>query len=135
MPSCKVTAQWVGSPYFVPAEFECRCGCKGMPKNELIRKMVQLRAAIGRPIVITSGYRCPNYNAHVSNSGEDGPHTRGLAADVRTRGPAALELIKEAINLGFTGFGIAQKGARRYVHLDLVQPGDEQILRPMIWSY
>ena len=35
------------------------------------------------PLQITSAYRCPSHNDSVSSTGMAGPHTTGLAVDIR----------------------------------------------------
>ena len=50
------------------------------------------RAKYGRPIVITSGYRCAKLNAAVGGVPKS-YHTKGMAADIR------IDNIKDAYNL------------------------------------
>jgi zinc D-Ala-D-Ala carboxypeptidase len=94
----------------------------------------QLRSAYGKPMPITSGYRCPKHNAAVSNTGGDGPHTTGRAADIGVRGSDAKRLLSEALKLGFTGIGINQKGNARFIHVDDL-PNGATCPRPTVWSY
>jgi uncharacterized protein YcbK (DUF882 family) len=95
-----------------------------------------LRDALGKPMRISSAYRSAEHNAKISSTGANGPHTTGRAIDVVISGSAAVELIRYATALGFTGIGISQKGdhARRFIHLDNLAdaPGRP---RPWIWSY
>jgi uncharacterized protein YcbK (DUF882 family) len=95
-------------------------------------KIVQLRRQLGFPFVVTSAYRCPHHNARVSSTGSAGPHTTGRAIDIAVQGKQALDLLHAALeSRQFTGIGVNQKGAGRFLHLDdLVQPG-----RPAIWTY
>lgn len=85
---------------------------------------------------INSGYRCPAHNAKVSKTGESGPHTTGLAADIRISGKPAYELVAKAIELGATGIGLHQHGPResRFVHLDTLA-NSADYPRPVIWTY
>ena len=46
----------------------------------------------------------------------------------------ALKLLELAIKLGFTGFGINQKGSSRFIHLDTLENSSARP-RPTIWSY
>ena len=60
-----------------------------------------------------------------------GAHASGQAADVACNGQEAYKLLKLALELGFTGIGVNQKGGGRFIHLDtLTQPP-----RPNVWSY
>jgi uncharacterized protein YcbK (DUF882 family) len=116
--------------YFKRAEFACRhCGQNEI-KDAFIDRLDALRAAVGFPLRITSGYRCPLYNQRVAGTGDDGPHTTGRAADILVDRGRAIILLREAFKLGFTGFGIKQHGTVRYIHLDDLEDG-----RPTLWSY
>jgi zinc D-Ala-D-Ala carboxypeptidase len=99
-------------------------------------KLQQLREAVGFPLPISSGYRCPDHNAKVSSTGKTGPHTTGKAADPRMSGEKAFKVMAEACQLGFTGIGLSQKGAHesRFVHVDTLENGPG-CPRPTVWSY
>jgi uncharacterized protein YcbK (DUF882 family) len=118
------------TPNFADAELACKCGCGMLPDQDFMDKVEQLRTTLGFPLPVTSAARCPAHNAAVSATGRAGPHTTGRAIDIGVRGDRAVALIKAALNLGFTGIGIAQKGNSRFIHLDDLQEG-----RPTIWSY
>lgn len=50
----------------------------------LIEKVLDpLRDAYGKPIIVTSGYRCPKLNAAVGGSASS-QHVKGEAADIRS---------------------------------------------------
>ena len=83
---------------------------------------------------VTSGARCPTHNSNVSATGKTGPHTTGRAIDFGVRGPQALDVIPLALALGFTGIGVNQKGASRFIHVDDLPDAPGQP-RPYIWSY
>lgn len=119
-------------PNFIPAEFICPCCKEQKMEPEFLDRLQALRTAYGKPIPITSGYRCPKHNGRVSDTGETGPHTTGRAVDIGARGGDAVSLLREALKLGFTGFGIDQKGPTRFIHLDDLPGGYP---RPNIWSY
>jgi uncharacterized protein YcbK (DUF882 family) len=108
------------------------CGARGMADAFLDRLDV-LRLAFGKPLSISSGYRCPKHNAAVSSSGPNGPHTTGCAVDIPVSGADAYRLVQLATAQGFRGIGIAQKGAAgtRFIHLDDL----DGPTRPRIWSY
>lgn len=112
----------------------CRCcGVRGVDPDFLYL-LDSLRDVLGFPLVVSSGYRCPQYNLKVSpQTGEGGPHTTGLAVDIFVHGERAHRLVGGAMLLGFTGIGVKQSGhhSRRFIHLDTI-PGQG---RPWIWSY
>lgn len=124
--------------YFQYSEFDQ----KGMPGSgevhmdkTFVALLDQLRENVGFALIITSGYRSPEYNASVSHTGTTGPHTTGKAVDIAIRGYQAHKLLKEALELGFSGIGISQKGESRFVHLDTLSNGEQGAPRPTIWSY
>ena len=94
-----------------------------------------LRAWVGKPLTLSSAFRCPVHNNKVSSSGTTGPHTTGHAVDILVYGRDTLEVIKGGIYLGMTGFGISQKGHQgsRFIHLDDLSVPDSN--RPWVWSY
>lgn len=94
----------------------------------------ELRHRYGKPLVVSSGYRCPEYNARVSSTGLHGPHTTGLAVDLSVARTDAYAVLRLALELGFTGIGVAQKGNNRFIHLDSLLPATGRP-RPTVWSY
>jgi zinc D-Ala-D-Ala carboxypeptidase len=127
--------------FFSMEELSCRCGCGQMGMNaDFMEKMVKLRLHFGRPLIVTSAYRCPAWDKKVSGSTRPGagPHTSGHAVDVNVYGEDALGYIKKAQELGlFTGFGFAQKGEARsrFVHLDDLTAQEAGVPRPGVWTY
>jgi len=114
----------------------CKCGCGGLPRADFMHRLISIREEAVYEMPISSGFRCPLYNKKVSTSGLNGPHTLGLAADVRVFGYRALRLIELARKEGMTGFGVSQKGAfeQRFIHLDCVEASGS-FPRPTMWSY
>jgi zinc D-Ala-D-Ala carboxypeptidase len=119
------------SKYFSLSETECKCGCGFDLTPEFKEECDALREAFGGPLTMTSGARCGSYNMKVSTTGPQGPHTTGRAADFAVSHGQAFKLLGLAMKRGFTGIGIQQKGAGRFIHLDcLLTPP-----RPNVWSY
>lgn len=89
--------------------------------NNFMNRLVYLRETCGFPFIVTSAYRCPDYNNKISSTGLTGPHTTGRAVDIAVQGMEQSALIKLAIAQGFEGVGIRAHGPRedRFVHLDL----------------
>lgn len=119
--------------YFSDRELTCKCGCGLLPPPDFRAKLERLRERFGKPLIVTSGARCPDYNAAVSGTGRTGPHTK-RACDFGVRGDDALRLIDLALEQGFTGIGVAQKGGGRFIHVDDL-PNEPGQPRPWIWSY
>lgn len=127
---------WAAVQYFKESEFRCRCGCESSKiRPALVYALDELREAYGKPLTITSGYRCPAHNSKVSETGESGPHTTGLACDIAVGGRDAWTILRLAMeSRKFTGIGIQQKGPSRFLHLDMI-PDSFGAKRPWLWSY
>jgi len=122
------------SKYFTEKELACHCGCGQVNMDSDFMEMLDnLRWRYNHPLILSSAYRCPDYNAEVSSTGIHGPHTTGKAVDIKIYGEPAHRLLLLAATMPFTGFGFSQKGkhAARFIHLDTVQGAN----RPGIWSY
>ena len=108
------------SKNFTREEFKCPCGCtRQMVDSELVEKMQAVREKLGKPIKITSGYRCIPHNAAVKGS-SGSKHRYGMAADWRTANrsinPVALGILAQAV--GFGGIGIYWHSRGAFVHAD-----------------
>tara|TARA_R110002126_G_scaffold116634_3_gene256100 strand:+ start:57 stop:440 length:384 start_codon:yes stop_codon:yes gene_type:complete len=124
---------WSEYPHFLKEEFDCKhCGANDM-KPQFVQILEDLRTDFGKPIAISSGYRCAYHNKAVSGSGENGPHTTGRAADILINGSNALTMLSLALDAGVRRVGVSQKGLMRdrFIHIDtsLTHPS------PAIWSY
>jgi zinc D-Ala-D-Ala carboxypeptidase len=118
---------WSKIKYFTEDEFRCRCGCGKAEMDEFfVKTLDQVRDELGFPLVITSGYRCPDWNEQVSSSGRSGPHTTGKAADVGVSYARARKFITLAVT-EFMGVGVKQHGVGRFIHVDM--------LEPRLWTY
>ena len=128
---------WNRWPNFAEDEFRCGCGCGRADMAPGFLDLLQdIRDYLGRPLIVSSGYRCPDYNARVSTTGRDGPHTTGRAADIAVAGEDAACVEGIAAQLGITGRGVKQHGPwpDRFLHLDnLDRTGAHP--RPRLWSY
>ena len=123
-------------PHFSHDELKCKCGCNTAAMDDgFMQKLEKLRVAFGKPMRVTSGYRCPAHNKAVSKTGATGPHTTGMAVDIQISGADAFKLITIAAYFGITGIGVKQNGphSKRFVHLDALTGKGKP--RPTIWSY
>ena len=116
---------WKTLKYFDKSEFDCKHTGNNQMKLEFMHKMEQLREAVDRPLIITSGYRDRTHPVEAKKV-LIGKHNQGIAADIKAVGGVErYELVSMAIALGFTGIGIA----KNFIHLDI---RDDV---PVIWSY
>lgn len=121
---------WNKYPNFSESEFACKhCGKTEMDP-QFMATLQQLRTAYGKPMKITSGYRCAEHPFEARKS-SPGAHNMGIACDVAVSGQDAYQLIQLAFVFGFTGIGVNQKGSGRFIHLDTWREGP----RPNVWSY
>ena len=122
------------SKYFTEKELVCKCGCgKALMDSDFMSMLDSLRWRYNHPIVLSSAYRCPEYNNKISGTGLNGPHTTGKAVDVKVSGESAHRLLVLAAQMQFPGIGVSQKGEHksRFIHLDNIREGT----RPWVWSY
>lgn len=117
--------------YFAPREFGCRCGCGlgGLPASRELRAYLDaLRLVHGRPILVTSGWRCARHNGEVGGR-KASDHLRGAAADITSakaddfaalaRVHAALWRLVPPVRRAWSQIS----DDRRYIHISL--EGDE----------
>lgn len=103
--------------HFRDSEFTCRhCGMV-MVHPELIRKLELLRAIVGKPITVTSGYRCATYQKIVNAKVPVSPHMFGMAADIVVSGLSVDTIANLAEKAGFDGIG--RYYGQKFVHVDV----------------
>jgi len=116
------------SEHFSRAEFACKgpqnggCDCNGTFNTvdvELLRILEAIRSHFDRPVIITSGCRCLDWNARCGGilpvNGHGGSqHLYGRAADIVIDGISPEIIAELAIQIGAPGVGRYQT----FVHLD-----------------
>ena len=112
--------------HFDPSEFTCRCGCGRNGINpDFVSLLDFTREILGSPIVISSGYRCPEYDKAVGGKGN---HPTGLAADLAIPdNEYRFWLVKALLAAGFRRIGIGE----RFIHVDATRGRPS----PRIWTY
>jgi uncharacterized protein YcbK (DUF882 family) len=118
--------------YFSERELRCKCGCgrADMDPDFMGDFLIPLRERYGGPVILSSAFRCPEYNAKVSFTGYDGPHTTGKAVDIKvTSGWHRNAIIRLAMELGCRRIGVAGG----FVHVDLCE--DPRFPKDVIWVY
>ena len=104
------------APHFNLSEFACPCCRRIMLHPLLLEKLEKLRKIIEKPIHITSGYRCFEYNRKVGGVANS-YHCIGLAADIKVKGINLIELLGYAEEIDFAGIGFYEK--KNFLHLDV----------------
>ena len=122
---------WSDYENFTEDEMRCKCGCGRADMDPDFMALLQgVRDAYKRPMVVNSGFRCPEHDTAIGGAGV---HPTGHAGDISVSGENAHSLLTVALVLGMRGIGLKQHSAMagRFMHLDdLGGP-----TRPRIWSY
>ena len=125
----------ISTKNFSNKELACSCCGDNKMNKETLIALQRLRDAIGKPMSLSSAYRCPVHNDKVSSTGKEGPHTTGKAIDILCSGKFAYEILSCAMIRSsiWKGIGISQKGkhSSRFIHLDTIDSDN----RPWVWSY
>lgn len=80
---------------FIVKEFACSDGSPVVFIDEKLWKTLDaLREKIGKPIIITSGYRTPSLNKKVGGAAYS-YHMRGMAADIKVSGVTPKEVAEK----------------------------------------
>jgi len=113
---------------FTRSDTAVRRGIDNTPCDEhlanlakLARKLEEVRALVGHPVVITSGYRSPALNAAVDGSATSS-HCHGLAADFHVPGFGPDQAVAQAIAdsaLDFDQLIFEQTARSTWVHLGI----------------
>lgn len=109
------------SEHFTVSEFLCYgagCCTEGKIDDKLVEILKKIRDHFGKPVYISSAYRCPTWNKKVG--GVSGSyHLYGQAADIKVRDIAPAEVAKYAESIGVLGIGLYETDADgHFVHVD-----------------
>lgn len=104
------------SKYFAANEVCCHCCGRQGAVPELLQFLDDLREAIGRPLYVTSVYRCPVHNEEVGGV-PNSQHTQGTAADTYCDGLSVDQLADIGVRLGADGVG--RYYSQGFVHFDV----------------
>ena len=112
--------------YFQRSDFDCQETGENLMEDDFISKLDHLRAVLGWPMIVTSGYRSLAHSAEINKPSGGGYHTKGIAADIKVSGGKQRhDILKHSTALGFTGIGVA----KTFIHLDTRED------TPVVWSY
>lgn len=113
--------------YFKESEFKCKhCG-DILLDDGLIPTLDAIREIYRKPMIVTSGYRCAEYNQQVGGV-QDSEHTDGLAADIKCESSYdRFELISACLSEGITRIGIGKD----FIHIGISAHKPSRV----IWLY
>lgn len=102
------------SKNFSESELACSCcGASGVQQWAL-DKLQAIRDDYGKPMIITSSYRCPEHPIERIKA-KAGTHAMGIAFDVHVNGGNdRYELVSLAMKHGASGIGVD----KNFVHID-----------------
>lgn len=119
------------SAHFKCKEFECKCSLcqQQMLDDQFLEMLEQVRVLYGKPITITSGYRCAKHQDDLRKQGAEtavgiSSHQTGNAADITG---SDIEGLRKAVEQVFTKYSIGS--AKTWFHIDNRTGG------PRRWSY
>ena len=115
---------------FTPDEFRCSCCNRLEISSDIIDLLQTARNELG-PLQITSAYRCPSHNSSVSSTGENGPHTTGMAVDIHVSNSQHRKQLIDYFATKVTGLGVA----KTFLHIDLLNAEHGFEMRPNAWKY
>ena len=106
---------------FKASEFLCKgsgCCSDGKIDEKLVEILQQIRDHFGKPVHISSAYRCATWNKQVG--GVSGSyHLYGQAADIKVEDTAPAEVARYAESIGVLGIGLYETDADgHFVHVD-----------------
>ena len=109
------------STNFKSTEFDCHgSGCCTQTKvdDKLVQYLQQIRNHFGKPVNISSGYRCEVHNKNIGGA-TGSRHAKGQAADIYISGVTPAEIAKYAESIGILGIGLYETDADgHFVHID-----------------
>ena len=111
--------------YFKLSDFDCHETGENEMDKVFLKRLDELREVCGFPFYITSGYRSPRHTIERSKD-QPGTHAQGIAADIAVQGGSQrMIIVRNAVDLGFTGIGVA----RGFIHVDTRKD------KPVCWCY
>lgn len=106
---------------FNVSEFACHgngCCTTVTIDEKLVVYLQKIRDHFGKPITVTSGYRCPVHNRNVGGA-TGSRHAKGQAADIVVHGVAPAKVAAYAESIGVKGIGLYETVKDGYfTHID-----------------
>jgi len=102
--------------HFKLKEFACKNSEAVIVSEKLCYVLEAIRAHFGKPVVVNSGYRTPEYNAKVGGAVKS-RHMLGIAADIQIAGvkPADVAAYARTLMPTYGGIGVYST----FTHIDI----------------
>lgn len=113
--------------FFKLAEFQCQCkeNCPGKIPNlrlndQLLEVLNRIREKFGRPIIVSSGFRCRKHNNNIGGA-VSSQHLVGTAADIRpaSSNPDHLQQLFELCEEESGVVGLGDGRRKGFIHVDV----------------
>ena len=98
---------------FAQKDYQCD---KVIVDTELIDVLEDIRAKFNKPVIVTSGYRTPEYNAKIGGI-KNSQHTKGTAADIKVSEVPAKSIQKYLKDKYPNKYGIGSYST--FTHIDV----------------
>jgi zinc D-Ala-D-Ala carboxypeptidase len=115
--------------YFPDKEMKCPCCGKVDMSQTFKDKLNEARSLYGKPMTVSSGYRCKKHNAEVGGK-LNSAHLTGEAADIQcVFAGERFKMLKAFYAVGFSRIGISFAGG--FIHVDT----SETLPQEVCWPY
>ena len=98
---------------FAQKDYQCD---KILIESELIEVLEDVRTHFNSPVIITSGYRTPEYNKKIGGV-KNSQHTKGTAADIKIENVLASKVQKYLSQKYTNKYGIGKY--KNFTHIDV----------------
>ena len=113
--------------YFKEEEFTCPCCGKVFLNPVLIPTLDKIRKDYGKPMIVTSGFRCPSHNQSVGGAASS-EHLIGSGADIECiSNYDRFALLSICLKHGIRRIGIG----KTFIHIGIALSSPQDI----IWLY
>ncbi len=104
--------------HFKDKEFVCRCGKCDSKKidSHLLAVLELVRHHFDKPVIVTSGYRCPTHNKNVGGAPRS-KHVEAIAADIKVKDVAPSAVYAFLDSVFPNSYGLAS--ANSFTHIDV----------------
>ena len=105
------------APHFTYRELACRCCGSLHIEPKLLLALEWVRCALDCPLIITSGYRCPQHNLEIGSKNAS-QHRLGTAADIAKPKTSFLHIYDTVRHIPIIG-GLGIYPQNNFFHIDV----------------